>query len=101
ERGNRLVANNELGTQRQGPCDYDSLALPAAEFMRIAPSRGTIQPHNTKQFRHSRLHFGPASASSVNDERLGNQVGNSHARIKRSKWILKNDLHIAAKRSDI
>ena len=34
ERGNRLICDDELRTQRQRPRDPDALPLPAAEFMR-------------------------------------------------------------------
>ena len=36
QRGNRLVADDELGVERQGACDADALALSAGELVRIA-----------------------------------------------------------------
>src|SRR5208282_4384262 len=44
ECGNRLVADDEAGVERQCPGDADALALSAGEFVRIAIERLGAQP---------------------------------------------------------
>jgi hypothetical protein len=94
ESGDWFIGDDELRTQGKGPRDTDTLTLSAAEFVREALHRGFLETDGAKQFANSFLTCG-LTQTFVNDERFGNDVFYAKAGIKRSKWILEDDLHVA------
>ena len=105
ERGDGFIGHDELWTQCESSGDADALALSSAEFVRKAAEDGLIQADGAEQFgdssfavacgtssRHTSVPFG----TTVNDQRLGNDVFDAEAGIERGEWILKDDLHVAA-----
>jgi hypothetical protein len=49
QRGDRLVADNQLGVERQGAGDAEALALAAAEGMRVAAHIFGAHTHHAQQ----------------------------------------------------
>ncbi len=96
ERGDRLVADDELRLKDHGTRDADALRLSAGEFMRIAVDRLGAAAHA----RHDRLDAGAAlfclQLRPMHEERLGDDLAYRHAWIERGERILKDDLHIGA-----
>ncbi len=50
ERRNRLVQDQQPGSQSQGACDVDALPLPAGEFVRMAGQRRVIEADFRQKF---------------------------------------------------
>ena len=55
ESGNRLIGDDELGVQGQGPRDPDALPLAAAEFMGVAVDMLGPQADHFHQLQNSLL----------------------------------------------
>src|SRR2546425_1469002 len=94
--------------QRKRAGDADTLPLASAEFVRIALECRFIKTNSTQQLGNAFATSGGATLSGkarkersahrlVNNQRLGDHIFDAHARIERAEWILKNDLHVAAK----
>ena len=41
-----FVTDNKIGLDGQRPCDADTLALPAREFVRVAVHECRVEPHH-------------------------------------------------------
>ncbi len=84
ERGDRFVADNELGTQREGAGDSDALALSAGELVRVAVAGGFVEAHRAQQFGDAWLGISASSGldclTAVDDQRLGDDVSHPEAR---------------------
>ncbi len=52
EARDRLIRNNQIGIQRDGPRDPDPLALAAAEFMRVFIVIGVSKTNQLQQFNN-------------------------------------------------
>src|SRR5579883_311462 len=52
ERRDRLIANDEIGTERQGPCNADALPLTAGEAVRITLQMTHIEPDQIHELAH-------------------------------------------------
>src|SRR5580704_14286165 len=91
ERRERLVGHDELRCRRQRPRDGDALALAAREFMRVAVERIRRQADllDERGGPRAALVF---RADPLDAQRLGDDVGNGHARIERREGILEDDL---------
>ena len=74
ERGNRLVADDELGLQRERAGDADALPLAAGEFVRIAVHLRLAQADPLEQSRRPALARSRPRASPVHAQRLGDDV---------------------------
>jgi len=98
ERRDGLVRDDELWTQRQRPGDSDSLPLPSAEFVREALHGRLVEADRLEQLGNSRSPGGRMHAF-VNNQWFADDVIYAHAGIERTKWILKDDLHVTAKSS--
>ena len=95
ERGNRLVANHQLGLDRQGARDANSLTLTARELVRISLVIIITQAALLHQIQHVFLDL-VARNDSVHLDRLGKDVSNRGSGRQRGIGILENDLHIGA-----
>ncbi len=62
--------------------------------MGIAGAVLRLQPYRAQELRRPLVAPGAAEAS-VNDERLGDDRADRHARVERRVGILKDDLHVA------
>jgi hypothetical protein len=90
----RLVADDEIGLQRQRAGDADALALATGKGVRVAQQIAGIEPHQLEQLDH------PVAALSVRevleaDQRLGDERLDIHARVERGIGILEHHLHAA------
>ena len=90
ERGYWLIANDELGPQRQGAGDPDALTLSAGEFVRVAAARGFVQADGAQEFgylgrkvelRSTGQRWRLSSRVFVNQHGLGNYVFHPVARV--------------------
>ena len=100
ERGDRLVADNELGIERERACNADTLALAAGELVRVA-----ILVEGLKAAVVHDL------VDIVVELFLGDEVmlahgfsddlADRHTRGKRGERILEDDLHLGAQRAQI
>src|SRR3546814_15681746 len=73
ERGDRLVADQELGPKRERAGDADALALPAGEAMRGAPDVMAVEADQAHQLPADPL--APASRADAGDgQRLGQNL---------------------------
>src|SRR5208282_1677070 len=94
ERRDGLVADEELRLDRKCPRDADALALAAGELVRIAPRVAGEQADETEELGDPLL-ARLAAAQVVDGERLGQHLGNRHARVERAIGVLEDDLHLA------
>ena len=94
ERGYGLVAEHEIGLERERAGDADALALPARKAVRIPVEEARVQPDQAHQLLR---HFGPVVgvADLVDDQRLAQDVEHRHPRAQRSERILEDVLHAA------
>src|SRR5207248_780396 len=95
ERGNRLVANDELGIERKRPRDPDALALPARHLVRIAIGKIRIEAADRQKFANPRRPPPRIVLDGMHLHRLSNDVADLHARIQRAVRILEDDLNAA------
>ncbi|MBW8896489.1 MAG: ABC transporter ATP-binding protein [Acidobacteria bacterium] len=99
EGGDGLVGDDERRVERQSAGQADALSLAAAELMRVARQLGRIETDQLEQFGHSRFSIACVS-DAVNDQRFLDDRPHPHARIQRRKWVLKHNLHVAARQSE-
>src|SRR3954452_2334978 len=92
ERRHRLVAHDQAGAQRQRAGDADALALPARELVRIVVHLVGPQSDLLEQLGYARALL-LARRQPMNGKRLANDIARGHARVERSKRVLKDDLH--------
>ncbi len=98
EGGNRLVGDEQFGLKRQRASDADALALPAAEFVRIAHHRIVGQADLGEEGARPRLAFGIVG-DAVDAHRLDQCLADPAARIERGIGVLEDDLQLAAQRA--
>src|SRR5260221_5010481 len=95
EGGERLVANDERGVEREGGRDADALALAAGEFVRIALHRLAAQADLLEKDGDAAGEV-RAVGDLVVAQRLANDITDIHARVERGIGILEDDLQLAA-----
>ena len=96
ERGDRLVADDDLRLQGQGPGDPDALPLAAGELVRVAVDEVGVQADPVEQFLGA---LEPALARrdvGVHRPALGDDVTGGHPRVQRRVRVLEDDLDLAA-----
>src|SRR5262245_15030124 len=76
--------------------EADSLALAAAELMRVPLQVSRVEADQAKELRDA-VAARPAIAQLVDDERLFHDLSRAHSRVERRIRILKDDLHVAAR----
>jgi hypothetical protein len=94
QRRHRLVQDQDLRAERQGPGDADPLPLPAGELVRIPARPGRVQVHGLHQPGHLGQR-GPV-AHALHDHRLGDDVPHPAARVQRGVRVLEHDLQVPA-----
>ena len=100
ERRDRLVGDDQRRVQRERAGDADALALAAGERVREAVHVGGRQLHQVEQLAHPP----PAlleRAHAVDQQRLGDDVGDRHARVERRERVLEDHLHLAPQRPQL
>ncbi len=99
KRGDWFVTDDEFGAQDKRAGNADTLALSAREFVRVAAQGGFLEADGADDFGSSVVKFrcGGALAISVDQQRLGDDRFNAHARIERGERVLEDDLHVTAK----
>jgi hypothetical protein len=95
ERGDRLVADDELGLQGQGAGDADALELPARERRRSAVAQGRVDAHAGQQLVRPPTPLGPVEAA-VDDPWLGHEITRPETRIQGGGGILVDELDVLA-----
>jgi hypothetical protein len=92
ERGDGLVADQNVGAHRKSARDRHALALSAGKLVRIALGGRRIEPHRREPFGRvvGRI---LARDQAVGDRPFGDNVAHAHARIEGRKRILENHLH--------
>src|SRR5665647_2994970 len=95
EGAHRLVADDELGVERQGAGDADTLALPARELVRVALGVLGAEPDGLEQLEDALLALG-LGTDLVDIERLADDIAHAHARVQGGVRVLEDDLHVAA-----
>ena len=100
ERGDRLVADDQVRVERQRAGDADALALPAGEFVGIGLHRLRPQSDSLEQMRHPVAPLG-GGADSMDCQRLADDLAGRHARIQRSVRVLVDHLHALAVRQHV
>ena len=97
ERGDRLVADDHVGVERQRAGDADALALPAGELLRVLVGRLGAQPDEVEQPAHPHVAVLAVLVQPlVAAPRLGDDVARRHAGVQRRVGILEHHLHAAA-----
>ena len=93
QRGDRLVADDELGLHRQRPGNADALPLAAGKFVGVATGMVAVQPHQIQQMSDLFIPLLFAGIQMVDVQRLADDVADRHAGIQGRVGILKDDLH--------
>ena len=100
ERGDRLIADDELGIDRQRSRNTDSLALTAGELMRIAVCVLAVESDALKKGDYAVV-AAPALLAARWWISMGSPTISpyGHARVKARIGVLENHLHFAADRA--
>ena len=100
ERGDRLVADHHVGTQRQRARDADALALAAREGVRVAAEMAAVEADQLEQLGDHLAAIGVV-ADAVDDQRLDQDVVDRHARIERAERVLEDELQLLAEAREL
>src|SRR4029450_12416086 len=92
ERRDRLVEDQHLGLESEGPGDADALTLAAGKLVGIAVPVLGVQANDSKQLPDS--FPAPAPVQPVDDQRLGDNVADRHPRVQRGVRVLEHDLEV-------
>ena len=95
EGGHGLVTDDQLGIEGEGPGDADTLALAAAELVRVTVVEVGVQTHHPQQLLDPRV-LGLAVHDLEVGERLGDDVADRHPGIERGEGILEDHLEMLA-----
>ena len=97
ERGDRLVADDEVGLGGQRAGDADALALAAART-RAASGSTASRGRRTLSIRSATraLEVGGGLGEAEIADRLGQDVAHPHARVEAGERVLEHHLHAAA-----
>ena len=100
ERGDRLVGDDQLGLQGQGPGDADALALAAGELVGVAVVVLRGQAHQRQQVLHGLLHaVGRLDALDV--EGRADDGADGVPRVQRGLRVLEHHLDVPAQRPQL
>ena len=94
ERGDDLVAHQQLRLQHQGPGDADALALAAREL--AGPPRAVDVGVDPDLVEHGARRLDPLllGADLPDGQRLGHDVDDASARVQRGDRVLEDHLHL-------
>ena len=93
ERGDRFVADQELGLHRERARDADARSLAAGELVRIAAHQRRIEA-DAIEHRRDVIALLARADQPMRDRRLAHDVDHAHARIERRVGILEDHLHL-------
>ena len=93
ERGDRFVADQQLGLDGQRARDADARALAAGELVRKAPPERRVEPDFAHQLVDVVIDV-VGGVDAVHARRLADDFGHTHARIERREGILKHHLDL-------
>ena len=96
ERGNWLVAHEQLRFERERAGDVDALALAARELVRVAVHMLGVQANKLHQLANASLALLRISLRLVDNHRLFDDLRAGLARVERRVGILEDHLHAAA-----
>ena len=99
ERGNRFVADDEIGFCRKRACNADALALAAGEFMRPTINRIATETNLFHQIANALIDGSLVGEEAEIMDRFGQNIAHFHARIEARKRILEDNLNPAAQRA--
>ena len=100
QRRHRLVEDDQLGVEREGPGDADALALAPGEGARTAVGVGGIETDEPEQLVDPRRPLGPGP-DAVDLERLGDDLPDPHARVQGAVRILEHDAYVAPEAPEV
>ena len=92
ERRHGLVANNQLGIDRQGARDSDALPLPAAELVRIAIDVFDAKAHQTQQMQDMSAFSVPSLLQFMHFQGTAENLHDGLTRVQRAIGILEHEL---------
>ena len=84
------------GFDRQRAGDADALALSARELVREAVELAAVEPDQFEQLHDPLAQRPPAARQPMDDQRLGDDLLDAHARIERAEGVLEDRLGAAA-----
>src|SRR4029079_2447203 len=93
ERGDGLVADDQLRVERERPRDADPLPLAAGELVWVAVGVGRLETDELEQPGNGRAARPPVS-DPVRPERLGEDAAHGHAWVERRIGVLEDDLYL-------
>ena len=96
ERGDRLVADDDLRLEGERAGDPDALALAAGELVRIPVHVVGVEADALQQLLGALQPPLPGRDVGVHRPALGHDVADRHARVQRAVRVLEDDLDLAA-----
>jgi hypothetical protein len=100
ERRGRLIADDESRLHCQCAGDSDALPLPATKLVRVSIRRLLPETASFQKLFNPILKL-VAGGETMHHERLTNQSADPHPRIQGPTGVLKDDLHLSAKRPKV
>ena len=100
QRRDRLVADDEIGGQRQGAGDADPLPLAAGKLVREAPGLAGAKPDARKKIAQPLLARNRI-ADAMDHQGLDDQLADGHPRVQRAERVLEHDLHAPPQRAHL
>ena len=100
QRGDRLVADDQLRLERERPGNADALPLPARKLVGVAVYIAAGEADEVHELHHFGIHFLPAHLA-VNLHRGRNDLPHRLAGVQRIKRLLKHHAHAFALRAHL
>ena len=94
ERGDRFVADDEVGVDREGSGDADALPLATGELVRVAVDMALVQPDLAEQLADQGLAL-RLVAEAVDQRALADDLADRHPRVEAGVRVLEDDLQVA------
>ena len=91
ERGDGLVAYQELGLHGERARNADSASLPAGELVRVTRLVARVEPAAHEELVEVAVEL-LALHDAVHERRLAHDIGHPHARVERGERVLKDHL---------
>jgi hypothetical protein len=95
QRGHRLITNDEVGLDREGTGNPDSLALPSTEFVRITLGVLGEEADQIEELSDAAFSTVPVPTELVDSQDLVERLPGGHTGVERRKGILEDDLGTA------
>ena len=101
QRGDRLVADDEVRVDRERAGDADALALAAGKFVGVAGGMLGVEADIAHELENALLPFLPAGVELMHVQRLADDVGDGHAGVEGGIGILEDHGGLVAEGLDI